>query len=365
MEKKSASRAQEAGGERSEGEKGGNYFIVTRDGVRLPTRDKSNLQVRCDNLEFMWRAADRNLWKHIAGSGYKLQSDVYWKIILEEAEVLQQPSESAFQRAGKVYLMSGTGIAKSPKMLELFLRGEFGEGDLTLDSFSAGLRLTTTAFPCILQNAPLVGAIEALAVALEVLVSHKFAGVCDDLIETLRGHVRPLRLTDSGFLIHTVERVFIKFFRIVSKEDKALETPNSDITNPAGCAELLKAMLEEMVCELVDVAKATVLEKRYTVLMRLRKERVVPKAKAAVSSREQGGERLNVDQCGSHLGQLLKAVKKNGTPLKCAKGSECRYLHGKLSDMTKASAAQLVTTMPEWLKDCLTPLVAACKNFKS
>ena len=111
-----------------------------------------------------------------------------------------------------MYLMSGTGIAKNPKLLELFLRGDFGEGDLTLDSFCAGARLTTTAFPCILQNAPLVSAIEALAVALEVLFSHKFAGACDDLIEALRGHVRPLRLTDSGFLIHTVERVFIKFF---------------------------------------------------------------------------------------------------------------------------------------------------------
>ena len=364
MDKKSASRAQEAGGERSEGEKGGNYFIVTRDGVRLPTRDKSNLQVRCDNLEFMRRAADKNLWKHMAGSGYKLQADVYWKIILEEAEVLQQPAESAFQRAGKVYLMSGTGIAKNPKMLELFLRGEFGEGDLTLDSFCAGARLTTTAFPCILQNAPLVGAIEALAVALEVLFSHKFAGACDDLIEALRGHVRPLRLTDSGFLIHTVERVFIKFFRIVSKEDKALETPDSDITNPTGCANLLKAMLGEMVRELVDVAKATVLEKRYTVLMRLRKDRTVPKAKAVGGVREQSGDRLSIDQCGSHLGQLLKATKKNGAPLKCAKGSECRYLHGKLSEMTKASAVQLVATMPEWLKECLTPLVAACKSFK-
>ena len=122
---------------------------MTRDGVRLPTRDKSNLQMRCDNLEFMWRAADRNLWKHMAGSGYKLQPDVYCKITLEEAEVLQQPKESAFRRAGKVYLMSGTGIAKNPKLLELFLRGDFGEGDLTLDSFCAGARLTTTAFPCI------------------------------------------------------------------------------------------------------------------------------------------------------------------------------------------------------------------------
>jgi hypothetical protein len=70
-------RTQEYGGERTttEGEKSGGYCIVTRDGIRLPTRDKSNLQLRCDQLEFMWRAADRGLWKHIAGSGYKLQAE--------------------------------------------------------------------------------------------------------------------------------------------------------------------------------------------------------------------------------------------------------------------------------------------------
>lgn len=56
--------AQEAGGERTEGEKGGGYVIVTRDGLRLQIRDKMNLQARRDQLEFMWRAA-----QYMAGSG--------------------------------------------------------------------------------------------------------------------------------------------------------------------------------------------------------------------------------------------------------------------------------------------------------
>ena len=207
-EKRAAIRAQDTGGERTEGERKGTYVITTRDGIRLPTRDKSNLQSRCDQLEFMWRAAERDLWKHMAGSGYKLQSDVYWKIVLEEAEVLQQPIGSAFQRAGKIYLISGTTIARDLMVLELFLRGDFGDENLTLDSFCAGSKLSMLPQPCVLQNAPLVSAVEALAVVLEVLFSNKFAGVCDDLVEMLRGHVRPLRLTDSGFLVHTVERVF-------------------------------------------------------------------------------------------------------------------------------------------------------------
>ena len=369
-ERKLTNKVQDTGGERVEGEKNGNYFIVTKDGVRLPTRDKSNPQIRCDQLEFMWRAADKSLWKHMASSGYKLQSAIYWRTALEEAEVLQQPTDSAFHRAGKIYLINGTGIATKPKLTELFLRGEFGEDGHTLDSFSAGSRLTTTAFPCILQNAPLVGAVEAIVVALKVLFSAEFAGVCDGLVETLRGHLRPLRLTDSGFLVHTVERVFVKFFRIVSKDDEDWEVPNSDITSPTRCASLLKDMLKRMVEELVDVAKVTILEKRYTVLMRLRKERapdkvVVEKVKAAANGRGRSDVPAGVDQCGSHLGQLLKAIKKNGSPLQCVKGSECKYVHGKLSDLSRASATLLVATMPVWLQDCLSPLVATCKGFKS
>ena len=366
-EKRLAVRAQEAGGERSEGEKGGSYFIITRDGVRLPTRDKSNLQVRCDQLEFMWRAADRGLWKHMAGSGYKLQPEAYWKVILEESEVLEQPEGSAFQRAGKVSLFSGTTIAKNTKSLELFLRGEFGESDLNLDSFCTGTKLSTSAHPCVLQNGPLIGALEALGTALEVLFSVHFAEVCDDLIEVLRGHSRPLRLTDAGFLNHTVERVLVKFFWTVSKEDEARDVPNSDIKTPMGCAAVLKVMLADMVRELVDVPKATVIEKSFTVSMRLRKERAIATpagSKARTRADLKEGNSASVEQCGSHLGQLMKAMKKNGTPLKCVKGEECKYRHGKLSDLTKKSVEVLVSSMPGWLQECISPLIATCKGLK-
>lgn len=369
-EKRQASGAQEAGGERTEGEKGGGYVLVTRDGVRLQIRDKSNLQARCDQLEFMWRAAERGLWKHMSGSGYKLQAEAYWKVIQEEAEALEQPIGSVFLRAGKVSLLNGTAIATSTKALEQFLIGGFGEAELSLDSFCAGSRLSTSAHPCVLQNAPLVSAVEALGVALEVLFSPHFAGVCDDLVEALRGHVRPLRLTDSGFLVHTIERTVTIFFRTVSKEDRALAFPGSDVTCPAGCAALLKAMLEETVLELTDVAKATVLEKMYTIRVMLKKERaaaMVPgvKGRSKVAIQEPEGEKGEVSQCGSHLGQLLKAVKKNGTPLKCLKGTSCKFKHGKLGDMTKAAAISLVATMPVWMQNSLSPLIASAKGFKS
>ena len=125
---------------------------------------------------------------------------------MEEAETLHQPEGLVFIRAGKLSLINGTAIAKDVKVLESFLRGDFGEEGLGLESFCVGAKLSNASYPCTLQNAPLVSAVEALGVALEVLFSPQFAGVCDDLIEALRGHLRPLRLTSSGFLNHVVER---------------------------------------------------------------------------------------------------------------------------------------------------------------
>lgn len=236
--------------ERSEPNEKGAYFIYTRDKHRLSVRDKSNIQVRCENLEFTWRAADKGMWRHIAGEGIKLQAKEYWAILLEEAENLHHKQGSDFERVCKIPLIGEAGIAKDIKLLEHFLRGEFGIGGLKLETFCIGAKFAQGEFPCVLRNSPLVNALETLAVSMEILFSVHFAGVCDDLIEVLRGHERPLRLTNSGFLIHSVERTLKKFFRIVSKEDRAIDFPGSDVTQPQGCALLLRRMLAELVVEL-------------------------------------------------------------------------------------------------------------------
>jgi hypothetical protein len=139
-----------------------------------------------------------------------------------------------------VSLLNETAMAKSPMILEQFLKGDFGEGELSHASFCVGSSLSTASHSCVQQNGLLVSAVDALGVAFEVLFSPQFAGVCDDFIEVLRGHKRPLRLTNSGFLVHTIERTIVIFFRTVSKEDTALAFPGSDVTCPEGCAALLR-----------------------------------------------------------------------------------------------------------------------------
>lgn len=365
-------KAQDTGGERIvEGEKMG-YYIVTRDGIRLPTRDKKEIQRRCDELEFMWRAVDRGLWRYMAGPSFKLQTAEYWITLVEEAESMIQPAGSVFHRIGKLSLIVGTTMAKDMKLLGAFLKGEFGGEDLGINAFCVGAKLSTSAFPCVLQNAPLAYAVEAIEVAMEVLFSSLFLGSCGQLVDALRGHERPLKLTDSGFLVHSVERVFRRFFRVVSRDDSALGYPGSDITHPGGCAQLLKAMIAEMLTELTDVAKATILEKRYTIMSRIKKERMaalptttLPKSKLKSELPERTIKRNITDMCGAHLGHLLKVSKKNGAPLTCPRGSTCKFKHWKLKDFSKEEAKQVIATMPQWMQDCLSGPVHAFKDFKN
>ena len=42
----------------------------------------------------MWRAADKGMWRHMAGEGVKLQAKEYWAILLEEAENMHQKQGS-------------------------------------------------------------------------------------------------------------------------------------------------------------------------------------------------------------------------------------------------------------------------------
>ena len=273
-ERTTSRRAPDGLGELSDaGEKGTLYYVVTRDGKSLPTRDKTSLHGnRVDQLKVMFRMANRDLWEPITGTGFKLQVAAHWKIMLEEAETLHHQEVSVFYRARKLTLLVGTALARDTKVLEAFKKGDFGEGGLTLSSFCTGAAFSLEAQPCIKHNAALVGALEVIEVALEVLFSEHFAGVCSAFVEALRGHVRPLRFTNSGLLVHTVEMVFVKYFRVIRRDKKALNYATIDIPKPAGCTALLRSMLEDTVTELADLAKAHLLEKNCDMIVRLRND---------------------------------------------------------------------------------------------
>ena len=75
-----------------------------------------------------------------------------------------------------------------------------------------------------------MGALDVIEVAPKIILSEHFGGACLAIVEAVRGHLRPLRFAKSGFLDHSAERVFMKYFREISRNEKALEYSASDIT---------------------------------------------------------------------------------------------------------------------------------------
>ena len=80
---------------------------------------------------------------------------------------------------------------------------------------------------------------------------------------------------------------------------------------------MLRRMFANLVLELVDVTEATILEKKYTVLMRVNKDTEAAAAGAAQSKSKPAkgmtppkqGLRVE-DQCGSHFGATTKGRGK-------------------------------------------------------
>ena len=141
--------------------------------------------------------------------------------------------------------------------------------------------------------------------------------------------------------------------------------------------------------ELADFEEAHQPEKNFDMIVRLRNESVKtsssssstgtatnPKKEkgrgpAAVNGEKEkpkGGEvkreKGEPEQCGSHLGEMLGALRANKAAIVCRKGEMCKYKHGSLSDLTKESAKALAADMPEWLRTPLLPLIASCKEIR-
>lgn len=130
-------------------------------------------------------------------------------------------------------------------------------------------------------------------------------------------------------------------------------------------------MLANLVLQLVDVTEATILEKKYTVLMRANKDTEATAAGAAQSKSKPAkgmtpskqGLRVE-DQCGSHFGELLKAMNGGGIKFKCA-GSNCRLKRGVLKEMKKEEVVGLVSKIPKWMSEIFLPLVKTCNGMKT
>ena len=83
---------------------------------------------------------------------------------------------------------------------------------------SPDFRIVTGNQPDVFSNANLGTALRNIEATLVIFLSPEFNGVFTDMLDNLKGFMRPLELVSADFLKHSVVLVLAKFFRVVKSQ---------------------------------------------------------------------------------------------------------------------------------------------------
>ena len=75
-------------------------FIIKLEGVKHPTRNKSDLGIQKKDLRFLFRALDTERWVFAMGADFLLQSEEYSCMITEQGRTRCDQRNSAFESCG-------------------------------------------------------------------------------------------------------------------------------------------------------------------------------------------------------------------------------------------------------------------------
>ena len=196
-------------------------FINDLEGGRFHTRNKTDLEGRERELNFLFRALDFERREYAMGVDYVLQTEKYRIMIVEEAETRTELRKEAFASCGLYDRVFTLRLFTDPGKLKLFLTGNVLSGDsitVTLHDFMGLQKLSEGDFICPQQNKPLVEILRNVQLAMQVLLSDHFKDVFEQFIFLLEGPLRPLELVKSNLLIFTVEECLRVFFKLVRSE---------------------------------------------------------------------------------------------------------------------------------------------------
>jgi hypothetical protein len=196
-------------------------IIVDLEGGQHQTRNKTDLEGRERDLNFLFRALDYGRREYAMGVDYLLQTEKYRIMIVEEAETRAELRKPAFASCGLYDRVFTLRLFTDPVKLKLFLTGNILTGEsitVTLLDFMGNQQLSEGDVICPQQNKPLVETLRNLQLVMQVLLSDYFKDSFEPFILSLEGPIRPLELVKSNLLIFTVEESLKVFFKLVRSE---------------------------------------------------------------------------------------------------------------------------------------------------
>ena len=364
LSKKQCVRQLEDGGEHSD-EKGMLKFILDLDGMRHPTRNKTDLATREKDLGLCFRSMDPDRWEFAMGADCLLQPEDYRCMVLEQGRTRSDLRHPAFTSCGLLDRIQCLTVANGSAALKMLLTGnvlvEGSEATLSLDSFRTGEKLSSNDAVCPLQNRPMVAVLQNFQIVLQVFLSGDFAGSINSFIRLLEGSERPLELVPSDFLQYSVEWVLRKFFRVVRSERSSTVNDSISLVGPALCAAYLESLFEKLAEDLADHHTRIVEEAYFRMrLVRESPAKESPVAKSAIPA----SDTFRKIPCANFLGAAIKAVHKDGNPYTCSFDDACKFRHVETAGKSKKDFLELIALMPSSAQVDLTKALTA-KNLKA
>ena len=336
------------GGASAQGERN-TYLLYDPEGHAHPTRVKSDLVVREQDLSVVFRVTATDRWQFVMGREFVLQVRQYRDVIVEQHATRAVDRLPGFSTCGLYDRISSLRLCRDLKLLEMLLKGHFGGsevGAIGLQNFLGdGLRLPTGSEPCLRNNDLMVTALKNLELVLMVYFSAEFKGVTEAIIESLEGVDRPLELAPAGYLGRTVETALTKYFR-------RLRTNGSTehLAGPQQCSDALKDVFRQLLLDTDTQPKLSEAVQRYN--LHTLRERAVMTTVTPPSGKPAGIE--NPKACQHHVAGQLKIVNlKTGACHACNR-KDCPKDHPTVSKFTTARLASIVDTFTE-------PLLGQCR----
>ena len=329
-------------------DKGTLKFVNDLDGGRYPTRNKSDLGTREEELHFLFRALEFDRREGVMGVDYLLQTEKYRALIISEAKSRSELRNPAYTSCGLYDRVYKLQLFTDPGRLKLFLTGNVLTEEiptLSLADFVGSQPLLEGEFICPKQNAPLVATLQNLQIVLQVLLSNDFEDSLEPFIAHLQGKLRPLELVKSNLLRFTVEAVLRKFFNVISTIRTPKLTTGFEVRTSAECAVYLRKLFDDLKETLADHQSRGIEESYFHRAVGLN----ITSVNVAISDPKldlPGKKKVSGRPCSGFLGEQLKAKLTDGSLYKCLYGTECTFRHVSVKGKSEKDILELLAQLP-------------------
>ena len=200
--------------------KGTSTYLLDLDGVKHPTRNKTDIAQRERDLYFVFRAMDPEKLEYSISTDLVLQPELYRSMVCEQGDTQSNDRYNAFISCGLVSRVQKLAFIRDKEKMKLFLTGSVlvdftAEPTLSLDDFVLTEKISNKSKACPSNNVRLVAALKNFQTSMHIIFSDAFEGCLDAFIDNLEGVLRPMELVAADFFRYSIETVLRKFFRTI------------------------------------------------------------------------------------------------------------------------------------------------------